>query len=631
MNVERLFVGLTLAGLLGAWGLEQSGAGATWLLTVHLATFFVGSAFALREVVEGLREGAIEVDLLMVLAAAGAASVGAWDEGAMLLFLFSLSNVLQHYAMQRTEIAIAALLDLRPDRVTVRRGKALLLLATEEVAVDEVMVLRPGDRIPLDGRIVRGSAFVDEAALTGESRPVFKEVGSPVLAGTVNQNGSLEVRVERLASESTLARMIDLVSSARERKANSQTALEVFERRYAVFVLLSVLAFIAFAPMMTGKSFTDTFYQAMTLLTVASPCALVISVPATLLSALANAAREGVLIKGGANLENLAKVKVVALDKTGTLTVGRPAVVEVLPAPGVSVEELVAVAARAEHASEHPLARAVLRHAQELGLEIEPPESFEAITGKGVVATWDAQRAFVGSPRLLREAGLEADPRLHGSAEGSLLLVHREKWLGSLVVADPERPDVARQLEALRSAGVDRLVMLTGDRESVAQAVAQRLGIDEVHAHLLPEDKLEVLARLQREYGPAAMVGDGINDAPALAAATVGVAMGVGGTDVALESADVVLMRDDLAALGYALGLARKARTVVWQNIAFALAVIVTLVTVALVRGIPLPLGVVGHEGSTLLVVANGLRLLRRERASKGSHLLPQRAPQCPA
>jgi Cd2+/Zn2+-exporting ATPase len=618
--LEPLFVALTLVGILAGMALEWGGATSADLLPLHVATYFFGGTFAVIEIVRALRHGSIEVDLLMVLAAVGAAYVNAWSEGAVLLFLFGLSNVLQHYAMRRTERAIAALLELRPDTVLIRRDEQLVELALDAVRPGDVLVLRPGDRVAVDAVIAKGAGSFDEAAITGESMPVSKAIGDTILAGSVNQTGSLDALVTKPASESTLARIITMVSEARERKARTQSVLEQFEQRYALGVIGAVALFIVLVPWLTGASFDTNFYRAMTLLTVASPCALVISVPAALLSAIANGARHGVLFKGGGNLEILSTVKVVALDKTGTITAGHPEVTDVLPQPGVSVEELLSAAVRAETPSEHPIARAVRTYGEGHGVVHAEPEQFEAITGMGVRATWEGEETLVGTPRLMEQSGLALPPEVLASYEqlgaegrGSVLLVYRgTRWLGVIAVMDQERPDAAAKIAALRAAGVEHVVMLTGDNRRVAEALARRVGIDEVHAELLPEDKLRLVAELRSRYGPIAMVGDGVNDAPALAAADTGIAMGAAGTDVAMETADLVLMRDDLGAIAYALNLSKRAQRIVWQNIIFALGVIVVLVICTLTIGVPLPIGVVGHEGSTLIVVANGLRLLGR-------------------
>lgn len=616
--IEPLFVALTLAGIIAGSLMERVGAAPGLLLAVQVATYVFGSFYAVRAIVAALRERTVEVDLLMVLAALGAAYVGAWAEGAILLFLFSLSNLLQSYAMERTRRAISALLELRPETVRVRRGDALIELPVEAVQVGDVVALHPGDRVPLDGVILRGSGSFDESALTGESMPVQKGEGATVLAGTLNQNGALDVLVSRPASESTLARIIGMVSEAQARKARTQSFLDRAEQYYAVGVIGAVALFITLGPLLFGVPFAENFYRGMVLLTVASPCALVISVPAALLSAIANAARRGVLFKGGAHLEELSRVRVVAFDKTGTLTYGRPEVTDVVPLPGVGEAELLAAVACAEQPSEHPIARAILTYAASRGLTPEEPEQFEAITGMGVRTRRGGEEIVVGSARLMEHVGHPAPPALLAEAErladegrGTVLLARRgERWLGLVAVMDRERADAAAQIAALRAAGIARVVMLTGDSPRVAEAMARRLGVDEVYAGLLPEDKLRLVGELERRYGPVAMVGDGVNDAPALAAATSGVAMGAAGTDAALETADIVLMSDDLGAIGYAVGLSKRTQRIVWQNIAFAMAVVVVLVISTLTVGVPLPIGVVGHEGSTILVVLNGLRLL---------------------
>ena len=616
--IEPLFVALTLLGIVGGIVLERTGAPAQALLVLNLATYLFGGFYALEAIIEAARERTIEVDLLMVLAAVGSAYVGAWREGAILLLLFSLSNLLQNYAMQRTKQAIAALLKLRPDTIMVRQSDVLIERPLDAVQVGDLIVLRPGDRVPLDGVIERGSGSFDEAALTGESLPVDKGFGALVLAGTLNITGALDVRVTKPLGESTLARIIAMVSDAQARKAASQTFLERIEGRYALGVIGAVALFLLIAPLFSVRPFQETFYTAMVLLTVASPCALVISVPAALLSAIAGGAKRGALFKGGAHLESMSSVRAIAFDKTGTLTYGKPEVMDILPQPGLSAAELLATAARAEAPSEHPIARAVLARAAAEGLSIVEPEQFVAVTAKGVRASWDGVETLVGTPRLMAEAGLTIPAELLAEAErladagrGTVLFVARAgRFLGLITVMDKPRAGVAARLAQLRAAGIERLVMLTGDNERVAKGLAAQLGIDEVYAGLLPEEKLSKIGELQGRYGAVAMVGDGVNDAPALAAATVGIAMGGAGTDAALESADLVLMSDDLGALVTAVKLSRRARRIVWQNIIFALSVAIVLIVLTLTIGMPLPIGVIGHEGSTILVVLNGLRLL---------------------
>ncbi|HMO57908.1 MAG TPA: heavy metal translocating P-type ATPase, partial [Roseiflexaceae bacterium] len=403
-----------------------------------------------------------------------------------------------------------------------------------------------------------------------------------------------------------------------ERKARTQSFLDRFEQRYAIGVIVSVALFILLMPPLSGVAFDTNFYTAMVLLTVASPCALVIGVPSAVLSAIATAARRGVLFKGGAHLEELARVRAIAFDKTGTLTYGKPRVTDIIPQPGVSEAQLIGVLLQAEMLSEHPLARAVTAYAAEHGISAAEPEQFEAIVGRGVRVVTSGIETLVGSPRLFSERGLtmpaaissELDRLAAAGRQSALIVYHNTSWLGIVTVMDQERPDAAARIAALRRAGVRTIVMLTGDEPRIAEAIGRRLGIDEIHAGLLPEDKLRLVEDLGRRHGSVAMVGDGVNDAPALAAANLGIAMGGAGTDAALESADVVLMSDDLGALAYAVDLSRRSQRIIWQNITFALGVVVVLVVLTLTVGVALPLGVVGHEGSTILVVLNGLRLL---------------------
>lgn len=431
-TIEPLFVALTLVGLITGAMLAHAGAPTALVLGVHLATYFFGGFYAVRTIIAATLERTIEVDLLMVLAALGAAYLGAWTEGATLLFLFSLSNVLQNYAMSRTHKAISALLELRPDTVALRRAGQLVTTHLDDVQIGDVFVLRPGDRVALDGIILSGSGNFDESSITGESLPVHKQASQPVLAGTLNQTGALEVQVTKLAADSTLSRIIGMVSEAQASKAHTQSVLDRYEKYYAMGVIGTVLLFILLVPVLFQVDFADNFYRGMVLLTVASPCALVISVPATLLSAIAGAARGGVLFKGGAYLEAMNKVQVIAFDKTGTLTYGKPQVTDVMPASGISEQELLAVLDRAEQNSEHPLARAILSYTAAQGIRTAAPDSFTAVTGMGVRATWDGVETLVGSPRLMETVGIEVAAQVQAEYErllhagrGTVLLVYR--------------------------------------------------------------------------------------------------------------------------------------------------------------------------------------------------------------
>ena len=612
-------------------------------LVFYIIAYLSGGYFGTIEGLKALRNFELNVDLLMVLAAIGAASIGEWAEGATLLFLFSLSNTLQGYAMNRSRKAIRALMDLRPPEALVRREDGSeVLIPVEELQLADLVIVKPGERIPIDGRIVAGHSTVDQSAITGESMPAEKHIGDDVFAATVNGNGAIEVRVTRLAADTTLAKIIQMVEQAQTSKAPTQRFLDEFEPKYALGVILFTAFMIVVPYFVVGQPFDEVFYRAMTLLVVASPCALVISTPASILAAIANAARNGILFKGGAYLEQTATIEAIAFDKTGTLTTGRPVVTDIVPAAEVLGEawfevsffeklvpkgvdtpvsctrdELICVAASAERHSEHPLAAAIVTAAEAEEIQLKKVDNLQAITGQGIIASFNGEEVRVGNLRLLEEvdqiwpAPLMAKARQLEAQGKSVVYVSRDNHpLGLLTLADVVREEVPSALAALKETGIKRMVMLTGDSRRVAEAVAKQLGIVEVYAELLPDQKVEIVQKLA-EQGNVAMVGDGVNDAPAMAVSNLGIAMGGAGTDVALETADVVLMADDMRKLPYVIDLARRARRIVWQNIAFSLAVILVLILSVFFFSLPLPLGVVGHEGSTLIVVMNGLRLLR--------------------
>ena len=601
--------------------LERTAGHSAATVALFALAYLAGGTFAAWGALTDLiARRTVNVDLLMVTAAVGAAAVGSWAEGAVLLGLFSSSGALEHHALGRTRRAVRALMELSPQVATVLRPGGEASVPVEELRLGETVLVRPGERVAVDGVVVGGETAIDQSAITGESVPVGKRPGDPVFAGTINGAGAVRVRVDKLHQESTLARIVAFVEEAQEQKSRTQRFTDAFEGRYAVGVLVFAFGLAVVPPLAFGVAWAEAFYRAMTLLVVASPCALVISTPASTLSALANAARHGILFKGGNHLEDAGALATVAFDKTGTLTLGRPSLTDVLLLdPAWDEARLLGLAASAERLSEHHLGAAVVRAAQERGLELAEPEAFRAVAGKGIVATVEGRRVVVGNDALFEELGApvgerarsEAD-RLRGEGKTAIFVGDGLGPAGIVAVADTVRPDAAAVVRRLREQGIGRIVMLTGDNGRVAAAIAARLGIDpaDVRADLLPEQKLAAIAELKRQ-GPVAMVGDGVNDAPALAAADLGVAMGGAGTDVALETADVVLMGDDLARLPYAIALSRKTRRTIRQNLAFSLVVIATLVVSALTVGIPLPLGVVGHEGSTLIVVLNGLRLLR--------------------
>ncbi|MEY3989474.1 MAG: hypothetical protein RI985_555 [Chloroflexota bacterium] len=633
------FTSICLVATVAGWILQEISGVPVWVVWgVFLVAYVFGGYFTSLKALAMIRNREFGIDMLMILAALGAAAVGEPREGALLMFLFSLSGTLETYAMGRTHASIRSLIAMTPREAEVMGARGVRIISVEALEVGDVVLVRPGTQIPADGVIVRGESTINEASITGESIPVDKKLGAHVFAGTINGQGALEIEVRADASQSTLARIVSVVREAREQKAQSQDFTDRIVGVYYAYlvVVVTIIAFVV-GVVWLSEPWAVAFYRAMTLMVVMSPCALVISIPAALLSALARSARDGVLFKGGRYLEAAAKVTVVALDKTGTVTTGQPQVVAVIPVGGpgrisdqmpcIDVQEvlqsdqstlnvdqirLLVAAAAVESPSEHPLAKAVVQGALKRGLIIPAVTEFKAIVAAGASGVVCDQRLRVGKPTLF--ANVTPDVMIEIEAlqrQGNTVIAvgsDVEIW-GLIAIADTVRPETRQALRALQKDGV-KLALLTGDNQHVAYSLAKDLGIDDVRADLLPQDKVAAIKDLQRRYGAVAMIGDGVNDAPALATADVGVAMGKGGTDVAHESADVVLMRDDLSKLAGALRLAKRARRVVWQNLIFAMTVIVMLVIFTLRGDVELTLGVIGHEGSTLLVVANGLRLL---------------------
>ncbi|PTY02202.1 heavy metal translocating P-type ATPase [Verrucomicrobia bacterium LW23] len=603
-----------------------------WYLC-YLGAYAAGGLHGLEMGFRALLKGKIDVDMLMVMAAFGAAALGKPFEGGMLLFLFSLSHLLQNYAMQRTRSAIQSLMKLRPDEALRKLpGGGTQATPVEEVAVGDIILLRPGSTVPLDGEIVEGESSLDQATLTGESMPVRKVVGDNVFAGTINQTGALDVRVTRLSRDSTLSRMVSMVENARSEKAQTQRFLDVAEQYYALGVIATCVTVFAVGWGLWAEPVSAAVYRAITLLVVASPCALVISTPASILSAIGGAARRGVLFKGGVHLERMAEITIVAFDKTGTLTEGKPRVTDLWTPQGGALtidklgaedpaQQLLARVASVEAKSEHPLARAIVAEAKRLNLAVPEAAAFQSTSGRGAAATVDGQEIAVGSPTYFAQLGGKLDEAatavLAGFEERGKTAViaaraisgTETQLLGIVAIADTLRSDAAESLRKIKAAGVKKVVMLTGDNRRAAGGIAAQVGVDAFHAELMPADKVRIVKELQGE-GRAAMIGDGVNDAPALATAHIGIAMGGAGSDVAMETADVVLMSDQLRQLAFALALSRKAQMIVYQNLAFSMLVILVLVASMMGWQIPLTLGVLAHEGSTVVVVLNGLRLL---------------------
>lgn len=562
-----------------------------------------------------LLAGELNIDVLMLLAAGGSALLGEFAEGAVLLFLFSLSHALETYVLGRTRNAIRGLMDLTPEAASVIREQTEVRVPVDQVSVGELIIVRPSERIPLDGEVESGQSSVDEAPMTGESLPVEKDVGDRLLAGTLNLDGVLRVRVQRAVHETTLSRMVELVEHAQASEAGSQRFTQWFGSRYPWLVLtISGVAF-GVSWWQTG-AVTHAFYYAMTLLVVASPCAVVISIPAAILTAIASGARAGVLIKGGIHLETLAKVTAIAFDKTGTLTLGRPHIVETVTATGADPRQLLGTTAALESDSEHPVARAFVAKAIAEHVEIPKATSVQVIVAKGIAGEVGGETIRVGKTAWL--ASVVGPPpaelqvrmlQLEELGQTIVGVTGGSDWLGLFCVADTLRPTSLDALAELRKLKIGKLVMLTGDHPAAAARIAKPLGM-EFLAGLLPEQKLEQLGSWKGSGEVTAMIGDGMNDAPALATADIGISLGGAGTDVALETADVVVMADDLRRLPYAIRLARQTQRIILQNLTLAFGVMVGLLVISFFVSLPLPLAVLGHEGSTVLVILNGLRLL---------------------
>lgn len=614
------------AFLVIAWSLARFAGVMPPLTTgIYVLSYVFGAYDMVRHSMGGLRKGkfALDIDLLMLLAAVGAAILGEWAEGAFLLFLFSLAHSLEHYALGRARDSIRALADLAPPVARVQQGSTTVEVPVEQVKPGDLVLVRPAERIPVDGRIQSGKSGVNQAPITGESVPVDKVEGDEVFAGTVNGEGALTITTTRAAGDRTLDRVMKLVAEAQTSKAPTQVFTDRFERIFVPIVLLSALLLIVLPPVLGIWTWSISFYRGMALLVASSPCALALGTPSTVLAGIAQAARRGVLIKGGVHLENLGTIEALALDKTGTLTMGQPEVTDVITTEKVNERELLEIASAVEKESQHPLARAVVRRGEKDNVQAAKAESLESITGRGVRARVNNQAVEIGNVRLFEEAGAPLPPKLQEAvaklqSQGRSVMIVRQggRWLGVMGMADKPRDGVKNVLDALRKLGIRSIVMLTGDHRGVGDAIGKEVGVDEVRAELMPEDKVTAIKALLEKHRRVAMVGDGVNDAPALAQATVGIAMGGAGTAAALETADVALMADDLGRLPFAIGLSRQARAVIRQNLYLSLGVIALLVVATTTGFFGIGAAVFVHEGSTLIVIANALRLLVYEVAS---------------
>ncbi len=635
-HTELIFALIAGVCVLAGWLLDRADAGPDWLpQALYVGAYFFGGYFTVKEALENLLARRFEIDTLMLVAAAGAAALGNWAEGGLLLFLFSLGHSLEHFAMGRARQAIEALAKLAPETAVRKRGEELEEVPVASLAPGDVVLVKPNERLPADGVVVKGTSSVNQAPVTGESIPVDKspvqdgasaitafdrvDAANRVFAGTINGAGAMEVMVARLASQSTMARVVQMVAEAEAQRSPTQQFTDKFERVF-VPVILALVALLMLAFLVIDEPFSASFYRAMAVLVAASPCALAISVPSAVLSGVARAGRSGVLVKGGGPLENLGSLNSIAFDKTGTLTEGRPKLTDVIVASGANEDELLALVVAVESHSDHPLASALVKGGRDR-LKSDTvavrADDVRGLTGRGVQATVDGETVYIAKPVLFSELdGMLLPPELAAANEklvqsGRTTMIVRKgsRFLGVIGVMDTPRAAAPGVMAQLRELGIERLVMISGDNQQVADAVARTVGLTEARGDLMPEQKVEAIKALRERHGKVAMVGDGVNDAPAMANATVGIAMGAAGSDVALEAADVALMSDDLSQLPFAVGLSRRTRRVIKQNLWVSLGVVAVLIP-ATIFGLNIGTAVLFHEGSTILVVINALRLL---------------------
>ncbi|MEK4949394.1 heavy metal translocating P-type ATPase [Bacillus sp. FSL W8-1127] len=617
-----------LSGLLilAAWITEKNHAGLVPSVLYLLAFAIGGFAKAKEGIEETIKNKELNVEILMIVAAIGSASIGYWTEGAVLIFIFSVSGALETYTMNKSQKEISSLMDLQPEEAWRITNGNLERVPVFSLNIGDLIIVKPGERIPSDGRIVKGSSSVDESAITGESMPVTKQLGEEVFAGTVNINGSITVEITKRSNETLFQKIIELVQSAQSEKSPSQLFIEKFEGRYVKVVLAVVLLMMFLPHYLFGWSWNETFYRAMVLLVVSSPCALVASIMPATLAAISNGARNGILVKGGVHLENLSHLKAIAFDKTGTLTKGKPEVTDIIVRNGLEEAHLIQMAASIENQSNHPLAQAIVKFAEDKEIPLLEVDQLEDVAGSGVKAAmggeeWKIGKAeFVGKDEALSFANGKAKEL---ASEGkTVVFVRDSNGIAALfALKDSIRPDAKKAIDLLRQEGI-YTIMLTGDSDKTAYTIGKEAHLDGYIAECLPQHKADYVKKIMEKYGTVAMVGDGINDAPALATANVGIAMGEG-TDAALETADIILMKNDLAKIANAIQLSKRMNKIVKQNIVFSIAVIMLLICSNFLQILDLPFGVIGHEGSTILVILNGLRLLKspKEKAFEAQEL----------
>ncbi|MCL6604507.1 MAG: cadmium-translocating P-type ATPase [Paenibacillus sp.] len=589
---------------------------------LYVISYTVGGWVKAKEGVETLlKERDLDVNLLMIAAALGAASIGYWNEGAMLIFIFALSGAMESYTMERSKKDISSLMALKPATALRIEKGAMNEVAIDELVIGDFLLVRPGELIPADGKVYRGESSVDQASITGESVPVEKSAGQEVFAGTVNGEGPLYIEVTKSAENTLFAKIIKMVEDAETEVPNSQRFIKRLEAIYARVVVGVTLLLVLVPPFLLDWNWNTTFYKAMVFLVVASPCALVSSIMPAMLSAISKSARRGILFKGGVHLENMARTSIVAFDKTGTLTEGAPQVTDFIAGEGYDRDELLTICASLENMSRHPLAEAIVRKAEDEYLVLRGVQDTKSLTGWGIEGQIDGQQWQIGKTNILDTEMIGTPPntleywrtqrqQLEGEGKTVSIIMEGDKIAGMIALQDTVRPQAEAAVRKLQALGI-KVAMLTGDRAATAAIIAGQTGVDFVYSDLLPEDKVRYIKAMRETYGNVVMVGDGVNDAPALATATVGMGMGMKGSGAALEIADVVLMNDNIEEIAATISLARRTQKIVKQNMIFAVSVITVLILSNFLQGIALPFGVVGHEGSTILVILNGLRLLR--------------------
>lgn len=605
-----------------------------WLYLIpYIIAYGFGGYYITIEAFEKIKKGGFEIDFLMIAAAIGAAYIGSWAEGALLLFLFSLGHALENYAMNKAKKSIEALGDLTPKTALVKREGKIVEVGVEDLKINDIIVVKPNSKIAADGVIIEGSSAINQASITGESMPIdktaiatteklpdFKDLDAShvVFTGTINGDGSIEVLVLKLSKDSTVARLIKMVSEVETQKSPTQRMTKKFEKWYVPIVILVVIL-LCFAYLVVNESFNESLYRAITVLVAASPCALAISTPSAVLSGIARAAQKGVLIKGGKALEDLGSIKTIAFDKTGTLTEGKPKLTNIIPQQNYSEKELARLVLEVESLSNHPLAKAIAKDVKSKYTMVHEnmASNVSAIQGKGISATYKDNTVFIGNEKLMADEGMAIAPELRTKMEDLLqeghtaMLVGQDAAVIGLVsVMDVPRKTAVETLKRLKAIGIQRMVMLTGDHQNVGDSIAKQIGLTEAKGNLLPEDKVEAIKELMKRDGKIAMVGDGVNDAPAMAYSTVSVAMGAAGSDVALETADVALMSDKIEMLPFVIGLSRASKRIIKQNIFISMGVVALLVPATILDLTNIGMAVAFHEGSTLIVVINALRLL---------------------